>query len=324
MTATQQEEVAPKANKTFLIVDGHAVLYRAFHAFPDLTDPQGRQVNAVYGFARLVLKSILDFQPECVAVAFDHHSPTFRHEQYDQYKAHREAMPESLISQISIVKELVTILNIPQYEVSGFEADDLVGTVSLDAENQSKKGIIDLDRTVILTGDSDLLQLVTDFTRVFIPKRGAFGKDKLYDADDVMEKFGVHPTEIPQMKALTGDSSDNIPGVAGIGPKTARTIFGKIDTIDQLYALLDKDEKSLGVSAKIINSLREHKDSAYMSLQLAQINRQAPVSFDASACKLSSYDKAAAITFFEKFAFNSLIKLLPEDELEAGIQDLLF
>lgn len=314
----------PKTQKTLLIVDGHAVLYRAFHAFPDLTDPQGRQVNAVYGFARLVLKSILDFQPEYVAVAFDHHSPTFRHEQFEQYKAHREAMPESLIGQISLVKELVSILNIPQYEIAGFEADDLVGTVTKDAETQSRRGNVDLDRTVVLTGDSDLLQLVTNFTRVFIPKRGAFGKDKLYAIDDVIEKFGVKPSEIPQIKALTGDSSDNIPGVAGIGPKTARAIFEKVDTIDELYALLEKSEKELGVSAKIANSLRENKELAYMSLQLAVIHKEAPVSFDASACKLRSYDKEAAIAFFEKYAFHSLLKLLPEDELEEGIQAALF
>lgn len=320
--------------KTVLFVDGHAMLYRAFHGFPELTNPQGQLVNALYGFGRLLLTSINDFQPEFVAVMFDHRAPTFRHEQFEQYKAHREEMPDGLKPQVEMVKELVDILNIPRYELAGYEADDLVGTATwqleksqaVDAENDTPT----LDRAVIMTGDSDLLQLASSFTKVFIPKRGKFGKDKLYSPSDVQEKYGVMPFELPQLKALTGDSSDNIPGVPGIGPKTARTIFESIDTIAQLYQILDtpdlleshKLKKKL--SAKNMQSLLDHREAAQMSLELATIERDVPFEFDLEACRLRSYDKDAAVAYMEKHAFKSLIRALPEDEFEAGIQSALF
>lgn len=313
--------------KTVLFVDGHAMLYRAFHGFPDLTNPQGQLVNAVYGFGRLLLTSINDFQPEFVAVMFDHRAPTFRHEQFKEYKAHREEMPDGLKPQVEMVKELVDVLNIPRYELAGYEADDLIGTATWQLEKDISPF---LDRAIVMTGDSDLLQLVTDFTKVFIPKRGKFGKDKLYNPDDVQEKYGVQPSEIPQLKALTGDSSDNIPGVPGIGPKTARTIFESIDTIAELYQILDSPDvfethqlkKTLSV--KNMQKLLVNRESAQMSLELATIQRDVPFEFDLQACRLRSYDKDAAVAYMEKNAFKSLIKVLPEDEFEAGIQSALF
>jgi DNA polymerase-1 len=348
--------------KTVLFVDGHAMLYRAFHGYPDLTNPQGELVNALYGFGRLLLTSINDFQPEFVAVMFDHRAPTFRHEQFDQYKAHREEMPDGLRPQVDMVKELVDILNIPRYELAGYEADDLIGTATWQLEKSQVANTVNaantsdtadtsdaadtanttktadtadtdtptLDRAVIMTGDSDLLQLASSFTKVFIPKRGKFGKDKLYSPDDVQEKYGVMPFQLPQLKALTGDSSDNIPGVPGIGPKTARTIFESIDTIAQLYQILDTPDlfeshklKSK-LSAKIKQSLLDNRDLAQMSLELATIERNVPFKFDLEACRLRSYDKDAAVAYMEKHAFKSLISALPEDEFEAGIQSALF
>jgi len=329
--------------KTVLLVDGHAMLYRAFHGFPDLTNPQGQLVNALYGFGRLLLTSINDFQPEFVAVMFDHRAPTFRHVQFEQYKAHREEMPDGLKPQVEMVKELVDVLNIPRYELAGYEADDLVGTAtwqleqmtvvednSLKEETVATHATPIVDRAVVMTGDSDLLQLVSSFTKVFIPKRGKFGKDKLYNPDDVREKYGVDPFELPQLKALMGDSSDNIPGVPGIGPKTARTIFESIDTIAQLYQVLDTPvllqshplKKILSV--KNMQALLDNRDAAQMSLELATIQRDVPFEFDLEACRLRSYDKDAAVAYMEKHAFKSLIKVLPEDEFEAGIQSALF
>jgi len=326
MINLDEESVQALADqKSFLIVDGHAVLYRAFHAFPDLTDPKGRQVNALYGFARLVLRAISDFQPEYVAVAFDHHGPTFRHEQFDGYKANREAMPEALRDQVALVKDFVEILNIPRYELAGYEADDLVGTATLQAEQLIKDDQTEVDRSIVLTGDSDLLQLVTDQTRVFIPKRGKFGKDMLYGPTQVVEKYSLQPTEIPQLKALVGDSSDNIPGVPGIGPKTAAKIFAQVDTIAELYDRLEKNDRvSELVSPKVAKTLLDFKAQAEMSLELATINRAAPMDFDLEACRLRKYDKAAATQFCQEYAFNSLIRLLPEDEFEQGIQSALF
>lgn len=311
--------------RTLLLIDGHALLYRSFHAFPDLTDPQGRLVNAVYGFSRLMLRSILDFQPEYVAVMFDHRAPTFRHEQFDQYKAHREEMPDGLKTQVQLVKDLVKVLNIPQYEMAGYEADDLIGTVTCQAEALAQKDDV-LDRTVVMTGDSDLLQLATDFTQIYIPKRGKFGKDKLYFPKDVVEKYGVTPKVLPQLKALTGDSSDNIPGVPGVGPKTARKIFEHIQSIKELYEVLDTDPDGLqkAVSQKVKQSLLDNRENAQMSLELATIECQSPFTFDLEACRLKSYNKEEAIAFFKSLAFNSMIRLLPEDEFEAGIQSALF
>jgi len=272
-----------------------------------------------------MLRSILDFQPVYVAVMFDHRAPTFRHKQYEQYKAHREEMPDGLKPQVQLVKDLVTVLNIPQYEMAGFEADDLIGTVTCQAEAVAQKSDV-LDRTVVMTGDSDLLQLSTDFTQIYIPKRGKFGKDKLYFPKDVQEKYGVSPKVLPQLKALMGDSSDNIPGVPGIGPKTARKIFEHIQSIKELYEVLDSDPGRLqkAVSAKIMQALLDHRENAQMSLELATIECEAPFTFDLEACRLKSYNKEAAIAFFEALAFQSMIKLLPEDEFEAGIQSALF
>jgi DNA polymerase I len=344
--------------KTVLLVDGHAMLYRAFHGFPELTNPEGQLVNAVYGFGRLLLSSIKDFQPEYVAVMFDHKAPTFRHEQYLDYKAQRAEMPEELRPQLELVKSLVDVLNIPRYELAGFEADDLVGTATWQLEQsqlpdtlQQESSISNtlrekpsnphtlqkanssspyLDRAVVMTGDSDLLQLVSNFTKVFIPKRGKFGKDKLYSSQDVYDKYGVMPFELPQLKALTGDSSDNIPGVSGVGPKTARVIFESVDSIAQLYQVLDSVElfesHSLKnqLSLKVKESLLKNRELAFMSLELATIQRQAPFDFNLEACRLRSYHKDEAIEFMNLHAFKSLINILPEDEFELGVQSAFF
>lgn len=322
---------------TLLLIDGHAVLYRAFHAFPELTDPKGRQVNAVYGFARLLLRSILDFQPEYVAIAFDHHGPTLRHQQYPDYKAHREAMPESLRDQVAIVKEMVSVLNIPRYELAGYEADDIIGTATLHVEkiitstpethSTNKVVLPKIDRSIVVTGDTDLLQLVSEHTHVFLPKRGRFGKDTLYKSQDVHQKYGVPPHVLPEIKALMGDTSDNIPGVPGIGPKTAQALFKHATSLADLYAVLTQKETDLlanGISPRVIQKLRDHQESALLSLELARILRDAPIPFKIEDTKLAQYDKQQAVQFFEDLAFQSLVKLLPEDEFESGVQSALF
>lgn len=318
--------------RTFLLVDAHAIIYRAYHAFPELTAPDGTQVNALYGFARLLLRSVADFGPEYVALSFDHPEPTFRHQDFADYKAHREKMPDDLQSQIPLIKDLVDILNMPRFEIAGFEADDLVGTLAAQSRPLMPTS---LDRVVILTGDSDLLQLVDDGVRVFLPRRGKFGQDKLYDPLAVEEKYGLPPGDLPQLKALTGDSSDNIPGVPGIGPKTALKILQAVGSIDNLYHLLaisreDSDQgraaaKLLGqFSKRIVGLLESHEQQARTSLGLATINTAAPIDLELDACRLQSYDKDRAVAMFERLAFDSLVRLLPEDELEAGIQSALF
>ena len=311
----------------FLIMDGHALIYRAFHAFPDLTTKEGLLVNAVYGFSRNVLTAIRDYQPTFMAVAFDRHGPTFRHQNYAEYKAHREAMPETLRPQIEIVKEVVRTLNIPQFEAEGFEADDLIGSMScqLHALNGQENLM-----TVIVTGDRDTFQLVNDCTHVWLPGRGKNQEDKEYDREGVKQKMGVYPDQIVDLKALMGDASDNIPGVRGVGEKTAVKLIETFDTLTGVYEAVDKwragDEAAgLGVlKASLVEKLVADKDNALLSQQLATIDCDAPVKLTLEDCRVSSYDKEGAMALFEKMDFKSLIRLLPADEFELGVQNALF
>jgi DNA polymerase-1 len=311
----------------FLLIDGHALIYRAYHAYPSLTDHRGQLVNAVYGFTRILLTAIRDHEPEYLAVAFDHKDPTFRHQAYDGYKAHREEMPDDLKPQIDIIKQVVETLNIPKFEVSGYEADDLVGSIAAQASAQEKEVV-----TVIVSGDKDLLQLVNDDTRIFIPARGKFGKDILYDDAKVVEKMGVRPDQVPDLKGLMGDSSDNIPGVKGVGKKTATKLIQTFESVEKLYEVIGKsdeveliaDRKVTGLSKSVLAKLVADKEQALMSKQLATIDSESPVKLDLAACMVKEYDKQQVIDLFSELDFNSLTGLLPEDKFEADLQSALF
>ncbi len=305
----------------FILIDGHALIYRAYFAFPGLSDPQGRLVNAVYGFTRVLLGVIARFDPEYLAVAFDHPKPTLRHKEYEDYKAHREAMPDDLRPQVEIIKRVVEAMNMPQFEKAGYEADDLIGT----AVRQVKAG--DDVLSMVVTGDKDLLQLVNDHTHVFIPARGKFGKDIEYDAATVEEKMGVTPEQVPELKALMGDSSDNIPGVKGVGAKTAATLVQKFGKLEELYARLERvqqGETDDVLKGALIKKLTQDKENAYMSRELATIMTQAPLTLDLPACRVREYDKEQVWQLFDELAFDSLKELLPADDFESGIQDALF
>jgi len=310
----------------FLLIDGHALIYRAYHGYPNLNDQSGRLVNAVYGFSRILLAAIRNYEPEYLAVAFDHKDPTFRHKAFEAYKAHREAMPDDLIPQIDLIKQVVTALNIPQFEVSGFEADDLVGTITKQAAEKEQV------TTVVVTGDKDLLQLVDDHTKVFIPARGKFGKDILYNSKRVEEKMGVLPNQVPELKGLMGDASDNIPGVKGVGKKTATKLIQSFSSVDILYKQLDtKDDevlvktgKETGLSKSVLSKLRQDKEKAFISTELATISRQAPITLDLAACTVKEYDKQKILDLFSELNFHSLQGLLPEDQFETALQSTLF
>ncbi len=305
----------------FLLIDAHAVIYRAFYAFPiQLTNEAGQPINAVYGFSRIILTAIRNFEPVYMAVAFDHPKPTFRHKKFEAYKAKRPKMPEELQPQIPIIKEVVEALNIPKYEIEGFEADDLIGTIS---DKVEKIGSL---LTVIVTGDQDTFQLVDNNTHVWLPARGKFGKDKEYDAAGVEEKLGIKPVQVMDYKALAGDSSDNIPGVKGIGPKTAVNLLKKYQTLDQLYKVLESGDNLDPQLFKpaVIKKLTEGKENAFMSKQLATIERVIDLDFDLESCRVSSYDKTKAATLFNNLDFKSLINLLPEDQFEKEVQASLF
>lgn len=309
----------------FMIVDGHGLIYRAYHAFPGLTAPDGRLVNAVYGFTRILLTAINEYSPEYIALAFDHRKPTLREQEYAEYKAHRAPMPEDLKHQIQIVKDVVTALNIPQFELEGYEADDLIGTVTRLSQMEKESG----PQNLVVTGDKDLLQLVDETTHVWIPARNKFGGNIEYGEKEVLTKMGVTPAQVVDLKALMGDASDNIPGVKGVGPKTAanlittfKNLAGVYERVTELQA--NPGEKDPLIKGALLENLVTEKENAYLSQKLAKIDRNVPIEFHLEPCRVCDYDKAETVRIFEQLDFKSLVPLLPDDTFETGVQDALF
>lgn len=298
-----------------MLIDAHAIIYRAYFALPPtLTTPEGMLVNAAFGFARILLTAIRDMKPTYLSVVFDHPDPTFRHKEFKDYKAHREKMPNDLIPQIGLTKEIVKNLNIPQFEMAGYEADDLIGTLSQQATK----------KTVIVTGDQDMFQLVNDKIHVWLPPRGKHPADE-YDRAKVYAKIGVYPEQVIDMKALMGDSSDNIPGIKGIGPKSAVKLLQKFKTLAGVYQAVEEFKKHPDIlKGALLKKLQGGKEVAYLSQKLATIEQAVPIKLDLESCKVTGYDKADAVKLFQELEFRSLINLLPNDEFEASIQDSLF
>lgn len=313
----------------FLLFDGHAVIYRAYYGLPKLTDPQGRIINAVYGFTRILLSAIHEFNPDFLAVTYDHPEPTFRHKEFKDYKAHRPEMPDDLQPQIPIVKEVVSALNIPQFEQEGYEADDLIGALSyqLDHQPQDLKAPQDL-LTIVVTGDKDLLQLVDENTHVWIPGRGR-RSDVEYDRAEVTQELELKPEQVVDMKALMGDSSDNIPGIKGIGKKTAVKLLKKFQSLDELYQEVDKikagKREPAGIlKGSLLEKLKDSRQEAFLSQKLAKIEQEIDLKIDLPQCRVESYDKQKVVELFQKLDFKSLISQLPNDQFEAEVQDSLF
>jgi DNA polymerase-1 len=309
----------PDSAKRLIIIDGHALIYRAYHAFPALSSPEGVLVNAVYGFSRILLTVVRDFRPHYLGVAFDHKGPTKRSLQYVSYKANRAPMPDDLRPQIQIVKDFVDTLSIPRFELEGYEADDLIGTIAKQVEAENKKTPI-----LIVTGDKDLLQLVTDQTHVFIPAQSKFSKDTEYDAPTVLSKMLFTPEQVIDFKALRGDPSDNIPGVAGIGQKTACRLLAKYQNLDAILEAAAAGGDGEIIKGGVLQKLQDGVEIARLSRELATVDRSVPIDFDLKNCQLSDYDKTAAVEFCKKLEFKSLIPLLPQDSFETQVQDSLF
>lgn len=308
------------SRKKFLLVDAHALIYRAYYAIPNLTDPEGHLVNAVYGFSKMVLGAISYFEPEYAAVCFDHPKPTFRHKKFDGYKAQRAKMPDDLIPQIQIVKDVVEALGIPKFEIEGFEADDLIGTVNCQVENLDRQLL-----TVIVTGDQDAFQLVDNDTHIWMPARGKQKGDLEYDATLVEKKLGIKPSQVIDLKALMGDNSDNIPGVRGVGPKTAIALIQEFETIERIYDFLEKNpEGNKLIKGALLSKLIDGKQSAFLSKELATIECEAPIDFDLENCRVTAYDKNKVIEIFKTLNFKSLISALPKDAFETSVQEALF
>lgn len=288
-----------------LLVDGNALLYRAYFAFPkELTTPKGELIGAVYGFTRILLGSIKTLKPDALAVSFDLRGPTFRHKQYAAYKATRQKMPDELASQIKRTHELVEHLECPIYTLEGFEADDLIGTLATQAAELDPNNTV-----VILTGDQDILQLVNEQVSVYMPS-SATKSVVLYTPEGVIEKYGFTPIQIIEYKALRGDPSDNIPGVPGIGEVTATKLIQEFGTITDLYKALEAgkaEHLKTGVKQKLI----EHKASAFLSHDLATIRINAPISFDPGKTKLELLHPEKLVSLFQELGFKSLIHELP-------------
>ncbi len=292
----------PKTNKTVVIIDGNAIIHRAYHALPPLTAPDGTLVNAVYGFASMLLKVMADLKPDYLVTTFDVAGGTFRDEIYTEYKATRVKTDQALYDQIPLVHELVKGFNVPIYTKTGFEADDLIGTLAKKITDSHK------DITcIVVTGDKDLLQLVDDNKiEVYLLKKG-MSDFELFNEAHMQEKFGFSPAQMIDYKSLRGDTSDNIPGVKGIGEKTATELLTNFGTLEKIYDALRKDSDKITASVK--KKLSEGHESALMSKKLATIDTDVPnIDYSLPEMETTSYKREDVIELFKKFGFYSLVK----------------
>jgi DNA polymerase-1 len=300
-----------------VLFDGNAIVHRAYHAFgptkyrpgtPLTVSKTGEVVSAVYGFALMLLKVLNELKPTHFAIAFDKAGPTFRHEMFDDYKAHRPPTPDELIKQFGRVRQVVEAFHIPLFELDKYEADDVLGTLSKQA---AEKGV----DTVIVTGDADTMQLVEPHVKVLYPKAGkAFSDTALFDAAMVKEKFGVGPEHVADYKAMVGDPSDNIPGIPGIGEKTAVKLIQQFGSVEDVYQHLEEV-----TSPKVKEILKNNKDIAFQSKTLATIVTETPVTLNLDDCRVGKFDRQKAVDLFRELEFNSLLPKLPVSDNDTTV-----
>lgn len=282
------------------LIDGPSYVYRAFYAIKNLTDPKGRPVNAVYGFTTMLMKIINEKKPYGLAVCFDTPHPTARHELFEHYKAHRPETPNDLIAQLPLIKDMLSAMNIKSFEMPGYEADDVLATLATAADNEGHD-------VYIVTSDKDMTQIVGDHIKVYDPV-----KDIVIGADQVMERFGVRPNRVPEYMALAGDASDNIPGVKGIGEKTAKELLGQFNSLDELIAHADEIKKE-----RIRNLIKSSVEDIKLSRTLAEINRAVPMNAKIDGLALKGFDREKLLAIVKELGFASLLKYVPEDESTA-------
>lgn len=293
--------------RRLLLVDGNAMLHRAFHAIPLLTNAEGKPTNAIYGFATMLIRLVHDLQPTHIAVVFDRPAPTFRKKLAPTYQETRPKMDEGLASQIPAVHKLVSAFHIPIFEMDGFEADDLMGTIVTQVTTHMGE-TYPIDQVIIVTGDRDILQLVVDENvLVYMPTKG-ISEGKLYDEQAVIERLGIHPTKIADWKGFAGDQSDNYPGVFGIGPKTAVDLVATYGSVEAVYEALEKGKAPL--SQGVMQKLTTGKESALLSKNLATIRRDVPIQFVADDARLVTLITDDAIAFLEQYRMGSIVKRL--------------
>ena len=282
----------------FLIIDGNSLMYRAYYALPLLTNSEGLHTNAVYGFTMMLIRLLKEEKPDYIAVAFDKKAPTFRHKEYKEYKAQRQSMPEELSEQVDILKEIIDGFNIKSLELDGYEADDIIGTVSKIAES---KGI----NVLIVTGDRDALQLVSPNTKVKINKKG-ISQMEIYDEKAVFERYEVTPEQFIDLKGLMGDKSDNIPGVPNVGEKTAIKLLKDFGSIENLI------ENTDSLKGKIKENIENNIEQAILSKKLATIERDIPIELNFEDYKTKPYDTEKLTQIFNKLEFSSLLNDIKE------------
>lgn len=336
-----------------LLVDGSAVLHRAFHAMPDLTDRKGRPAGAVLGFMRMLLRAIEDLKPTAVVVAFDRKEPTFRKELFIGYQAQRPVLDPALGEQFGTTRELLTKLEIPVLDKAGFEADDILGTLCEvvnkgnhkegltagsgkhtplnEVEAPSREGNpMNFDDVVVVTGDKDLMQLVNEKVKLFMPVKGV-SEGTLIDESGVVEKLGVRADQVVDLKALIGDSSDNYPGVPGVGPKTAQKLLGGLDSFEKIYAFLELNNFQSPISnfqlisnelssneikkvctQSVLDKLKLGRESGELSRQLATIRRDVEIEINWQQAKDAVGHMGKWSPLVSEFGFKKLAEDLAE------------
>ena len=299
--------------RRLVLIDAFAILHRAFHAIPPLTNKMGEPTNAVYGFVSMILRVITDLRPDSLAVCFDVKVPTFRHKEFKEYQSQRPPMADELSSQIQKAKDFLKAANIPIYLKPGYEADDLLGTIANRGQRTGDREII------IATGDKDLLQLVNNKVKLYMPVAGLFSA-KLFGQVEAKVRMGVDPIQIPDYKALVGDPSDNYPGVAGIGPKTAIKLLGKYADIDKIYAHL-KD-----IEPNVREKLEAGKKDVLLFHRLATIVKDVDIKIDFKGMKKWSIASKDVLNLFEEFGFRTLTKRIKEvgEKIDQEKQGSLF
>lgn len=289
-------------SKRLVIIDGNSLINRAFYALPDLITKEGIHTNGVFGFIKMVNKIMEEYNPNYLSVAFDLKAPTFRHLEYKEYKGQRKKMPGELAQQMPIMKEILDAYKIHRTELEGFEADDLIGTIARFCEERDFE-------VIIVTGDKDALQLVSDKVKVMITRKGISNLEA-FDDEMVKEKFGVTPNQIIDFKGLVGDKSDNIPGVPGIGEKTAAKLLDQYPTVEELIMNVDNIS-----SKRHQEKIRDNADIALLSKRLATIKTDIPLDIDIEELKVVQPDSNKLIELFRKYEFNSLIKALTNEDI---------
>lgn len=290
-----------------MLIDGHSILNRAFYGVPDLTNSEGIHTNALFGFINIMFRFLDEEKPDYITVAFDLSAPTFRHKEYAAYKGTRKPMAPELKQQVPLIKDILHAMNINTVELEGYEADDLLGTIA-------KRCAADGMDVVIISGDRDLLQLAEPHIMIRIPKTKSGGNEvENYLPEDVVALYGVTPLEFIDMKALMGDSSDNIPGAPGIGPKTASAIIAKYHSIDEVIRHADEI-----TPPKARESIKNNTDQIVMSRFLAEINIHAPIEFDKESAKIGEFYNAQSYELFKRFNFKTFLKRFDSDMADSA------